>query len=232
MVYEHLRDRLAIGSLSPGERLSLRDIGNFLGVSVMPVREAVQRLAAERAVVLSPNRSIRLPTLDRAEIEQLWRLRILIEGDVCMLAAGRATQAQLDAVAALNAAAGKLYRAKQLSDFIAKISAMGHVLAEAAGAALHAELIANLRLRSGPHMALALRGEGATDSAFVGFTLAMTVEVVAALREGDGERARDARRVDLQTFQRFIFNRLGWQPVPTKVHATSLQRPIAPTFQS
>jgi DNA-binding GntR family transcriptional regulator len=222
-VYRDLRNAILIGTYPPGAHLTLRALADELGTSVMPVREAVQRLAAERAVVLSPNRSIRLPGLDRAEIEQLWRVRILIEGDVCMLAAGRATPAQLDAVAGMNLAAGKLYRAKQLSDFIAKISAMGHVLAEAAGAALHAELIANLRLRSGPHMALALRGAGATDSAFVGFTTAMTVEVVAALREGDGERARDARRVDLQTFQRFIFERLGWHHTVPKVNVTGLQ---------
>ncbi len=222
-VYRDLRNAILIGTYPPGTHLTLRALADELGTSVMPVREAVQRLAAEHAVVLSPNKSIRIPPLDRAEIEQLWRLRILIEGDVCLLAAGRATAAQIDAVAALNAAAGKLYRAKQLSDFFAKISAMGRVLAEAAGAALHAELIANLRLRSGPHMALALRGEGATDDTFVNFTLAMTVEVVAALREGDGERARDARRVDLQTFQRFIFDRLGWQRVAPLADAGAAQ---------
>jgi DNA-binding GntR family transcriptional regulator len=210
-VYRDLRNAILIGTYPPGAHLTLRALAEELGTSVMPVRDAVQRLAAERAVVLSPNRSIRIPPLDRAEVEQLWRLRILVEGDVCLLAAGRATQVQLDTVATMNAAAGKLYRAKQLSDFIAKISAIGDVLAQAAGAALHAELIGNLRLRSGPHMALALRPEATIDSAFVNFTLAMTVEVVAALREGDGERARDARRVDLQTFQRFIFDRLGWQ---------------------
>ena len=88
---------------------------------------------------------------------------------------------------------------------------MGHLLAEAAEAELYADLIANLRLRSGPHMALAFRGADDTNGAFLNFTTAMTVEVVTALRERDGERARDARRVDLQTFQRFIFDRLGWR---------------------
>jgi DNA-binding GntR family transcriptional regulator len=210
-VYRDLRNAILTGLHPPGAVLTLRALAETLGTSITPVREAVHRLAAERAVILSPNRHIRIPVLDAAEIDQLWRLRILVEGDVCLLAAGRATPAQLDAIAALNAGAGRLYRARQPGDFIANISAMGQLLAQAAGAALHADLIANLRLRSGPHLAVALRGEDASDAAFVDFSAAMTVEVVAALREGDGERARDARRVDLQTFQRFIFARLGWR---------------------
>jgi DNA-binding GntR family transcriptional regulator len=210
-VYRDLRNAILVGTYAPGATLTLRSLAQSLGTSITPVREAVHRLAAERALVLSRNRNIRIPALNRTEIDHLWRLRILVEGDVCLLAASKASAAQLDAIAELNATAGKLYQEQQLATFIAKISLMGHLLAEAAEADLHADLIANLRLRSGPHMALALHGGGGPDGAFVTFTTAMTVEVVAALRERDGERARDARRVDLQTFQRFIFARLGWR---------------------
>jgi DNA-binding GntR family transcriptional regulator len=210
-VYQDLRNAILTGKYLPATQLTLRALAEELGTSITPVREAVHRLAAERAVVLSPNKNIRIPELSRLEIDHLWRLRILIEGDVCLLAASNADEEQLDAIAALNAAAGALYRAKELENFLAKISSMGRLLAEAAGAPLHADLIGNLRLRSGPHIALALRGDDDTEGAFVNFTVAMTVEVIAALRERDGERARDARRVDLQTFQRFIFDRLGWK---------------------
>jgi DNA-binding GntR family transcriptional regulator len=208
-VYRDLRNAILTGVHPPGAVLTLRALAETLGTSITPVREAVHRLAAEHAVILSPNRHIRIPALDLAEIDQLWRLRILVEGDVCLLAAGRASAAQLDAIAALAAGADTLYRARQLGDFIATISAVGQLLAQAAGAALHADLIANLRLRSGPHLAVALRGHGDADAAFMHFSTTLTMEVIEALRARDGERARDARRVDLQTFQRFIFNRLG-----------------------
>ncbi len=38
IAYEHLRELLVSGRLAPGERLSLRELGQALGVSVMPVR--------------------------------------------------------------------------------------------------------------------------------------------------------------------------------------------------
>jgi len=210
-VYRDLRNAILTGKYLPAAQLTLRALAEELGTSITPVREAVHRLAAEHAVILSPNKSIRIPELNRLEIDHLWRLRVLVEGDVCLLAASNADAGQLDAIAALNAAAHTFYRAKELESFLAKVSAMGRLLAEAAGAPLHADLIGNLRLRSGPHIAQALRGDDDSGGSFVNFSTSLTVEVIAALRERDGERARDARRVDLQTFQRFIFDRLGWK---------------------
>ena len=53
-VYAALSELLASGQLGPGERLSLRDSAAALGVSVMPVREAVNRLVAEQALEVTP----------------------------------------------------------------------------------------------------------------------------------------------------------------------------------
>ncbi len=46
--YLHLRELLMSGRVGPGERLSLRNLAEALGVSMMPVREAVTRLVADR----------------------------------------------------------------------------------------------------------------------------------------------------------------------------------------
>ena len=67
----------------PGEQLSLRTIAEGRGVSVMPVREAVHRLLSAKALVLFPNRVLRVPRIYRQArmpmllemIESLW-LRI------------------------------------------------------------------------------------------------------------------------------------------------------------
>ncbi len=45
-----LRELLISGRLAPGEKLSLRRVAEALGVSMMPVREAVSRLAADQAL--------------------------------------------------------------------------------------------------------------------------------------------------------------------------------------
>src|SRR5512146_1224533 len=58
-VYEPLRAALMMGDLKPGERLNCRAIAEEFGVSQTPVREALLRLVAERALVANPfNRAV------------------------------------------------------------------------------------------------------------------------------------------------------------------------------
>src|SRR5256885_7031933 len=59
-VYAQLRELLITGQMIPGEQISLRTTASALGVSVMPVREAVHRLVAEQALELTPNRALRV----------------------------------------------------------------------------------------------------------------------------------------------------------------------------
>src|SRR5205085_1637988 len=54
--YETLRDRILQGDLSSGQRLAVRELAESLGVSVAPVRDAVNRLAADGLVEVSPRR--------------------------------------------------------------------------------------------------------------------------------------------------------------------------------
>ena len=75
-----LRALLVAGRLAPGEKLSLRRVAEALGVSMMPVREAVSRLAADRALEVLPGRAVRVPVLSLAQFRELTRLRLVVEG--------------------------------------------------------------------------------------------------------------------------------------------------------
>lgn len=79
-VYEELKDLLISGQMVPGEKISLRPTAEKLKVSIMPVREAIHRLIAERALVVMPNRSIRVPILTRSQFEEVTKIRIQLEG--------------------------------------------------------------------------------------------------------------------------------------------------------
>ena len=46
-VYRDLRELIISGQLQPGERLTLAGMAKALGTSAMPVREAIQKLAAD-----------------------------------------------------------------------------------------------------------------------------------------------------------------------------------------
>src|SRR5262245_18205620 len=65
-----LRELLISGRLAPGEKLSLRRVAEALGVSMMPVREAVSRLAADKALEVLPGRAVRVPMLTLAQFRE------------------------------------------------------------------------------------------------------------------------------------------------------------------
>ena len=64
-IYDQLKTGLMRGQFSPGDVLVTRKLAEEMGTSVMPVRDALHRLAAERALVLLPNRSVAVPTTTR-----------------------------------------------------------------------------------------------------------------------------------------------------------------------
>lgn len=86
-VAAELRRSIVSGALEPGQAISLRDMAAQLGVSFIPVREALRRLEAQGLVVTSPGRSTVVASLDRDDLHSIYRLRELVEPDI----AGRAS---------------------------------------------------------------------------------------------------------------------------------------------
>ena len=78
-VYEGLRYRLITGQIAPGVAISTRGLAQRLGVSQMPVRDALSRLATEGAVDIRSKRAIVVPTMSRLRFEETIRCRLLLE---------------------------------------------------------------------------------------------------------------------------------------------------------
>src|SRR3546814_6527586 len=75
-----IKELLLTGQLMPGEQLSLRSTAEALGVSVMPVREAVYQLVADQALEVAPNRSVRVPLMSAEQFKEITKIRLEIEG--------------------------------------------------------------------------------------------------------------------------------------------------------
>lgn len=77
---EYLRRELQAGRPAAGERLVVSRVAETLGVSKVPVREAVTRLIGEGLLVLRPNVGPVVPDFTSHEVIETALMRVAIEG--------------------------------------------------------------------------------------------------------------------------------------------------------
>jgi DNA-binding GntR family transcriptional regulator len=115
-----LRAAILDGELRPGQRVNQEAWAERAGVSLIPVREALLALAGEGLVTYRPRRGYAVTELDLGELEEVYRLRRLLESDVLRRGVHRATRADLDA---LEEAADACRAAGEAGDVAAQLEA-------------------------------------------------------------------------------------------------------------
>jgi DNA-binding GntR family transcriptional regulator len=94
-VLEALRERILSGFYAESEPLRQDALATNLGVSRIPVREALRQLEAEGLVTFSPHCGAVVSSLSVAEIEELFELRGLLESELMKQAVPRLTDDDL-----------------------------------------------------------------------------------------------------------------------------------------
>lgn len=103
-IYEELRRRMITGKIVPGVGLSTRGLALEMGVSQMPVRDALSRLAAEGAVAIRSKRKIEVPPMSAERFTDLHDCRLLLEPEAAVLALPHITPALLKQLREIDAA--------------------------------------------------------------------------------------------------------------------------------
>jgi DNA-binding GntR family transcriptional regulator len=85
-IAQELRVAIQSGKLKPGERLVERTLASSLGVSHIPIREALGRLADEGLVERTPRRGARVAALSEHGLREISSLRIVLEQFVALRA--------------------------------------------------------------------------------------------------------------------------------------------------
>ena len=85
--YEAVKARIVEGTYSPGNRLVLGTIAKDLGVSVVPVREAIRRLEAEGLVTFERNVGATVAGIDPTEYLYTMQTLSIVEGAATALSA-------------------------------------------------------------------------------------------------------------------------------------------------
>ena len=84
-----VRERIISGYYSPGDPLAERALAEELGVSRLPIREALTKLERDGLVVIRPTRGAWVCEYNASNIESLYQVREAIEGLAARLAAER-----------------------------------------------------------------------------------------------------------------------------------------------
>jgi DNA-binding GntR family transcriptional regulator len=101
--HDRLRELILSGELAGGTKLHQDELANRLGVSRMPVRQAILRLENEGLVVQRPNRGATVTLLGSEAILELFEMRSVLEGWAFRLAVPRMTAEHRHEVARLIA---------------------------------------------------------------------------------------------------------------------------------
>jgi DNA-binding GntR family transcriptional regulator len=149
-VYQTLRQWITVGRFLPGERLKIRNVAADLGVGQMPVRAALQRLAAEGALINVPNAGVTLPVLSGPEFDDLLQMRMLLEGEAAERGSLRLDAAQMETLRGLCTRMAAALARADARDYLAANEDFHVLLYRAAGSPLLFELIDKLWLKAGP----------------------------------------------------------------------------------
>ena len=101
LIYEDVRSRIVTGRLSPGAPVRQDALAAELGVSKIPLREALARLERDGLVLVNPRRGWEVRPLARDELEEVFDLRLRLEPAAAAAACAAANDEERAAAYAL-----------------------------------------------------------------------------------------------------------------------------------
>jgi DNA-binding GntR family transcriptional regulator len=191
-VYTRLRADILGGVHQPGARIGEAELAEATGSSRTPVREALRRLEAEGLVEILPHRGARVPGWTPDDLEEIYDLRMLLEGATARRAATRIEPKDTDRMAEL---CDLIERAAEPGDGqdldrVAELNAGLHGIVRAAAAS--GRLVT--MLNSVTQLPLVMRTFYQYSPDDLDRSFAHHRELVAALRAGDGTGAESVTR--------------------------------------
>ena len=203
VVFQALEKAIISGNIPPGQKLVTEQIAHEMGVSRIPVREAMGRLEARGFIVTRPKWGSVVNELSRKMLKEILELRLLLECEAVVKAAPQVEEQTLDSLKKTNQAFRKA-RSDNDAEELLKVNRAFHLLAyRDANAPVLLEMINLLWDRVSPYYNIMFRQSLAPHpEAGVDFHN----ELIVSMEKRDGERARYWIRKDLTRSAEFVLN--------------------------
>lgn len=101
-VAERLRERIFSHELPPGTWIDEQAVADQYGISRTPLREALKVLASEGLVTLKPRRGCYVTEISERDLDEIFAVLALLEGECAAATAQKASDAQLEALAKIH----------------------------------------------------------------------------------------------------------------------------------
>jgi len=127
-VAERLRQRIFAHELKPGTWVDEQALAEDYGISRTPLREALKVLASEGLVTLKPRRGCYVTEISERDLDEVFKVMAMLEGECARSSANRASVAELDKLKAIHAELEKAAGAHDINAFFENNQAFHHEL--------------------------------------------------------------------------------------------------------
>ena len=195
--YAALKSALLAGKFAPGERVVLRQVADDLGISLTPVRDAVNRLIAEKVLErggLGPAGAAVVPLLDADQFSQIMTVRGSLEPMAAAHAAAYATPDGLAAVEEQLVEMKRSVKEGRTEQYLEAHYQFHFRIYDMCRMPIVEDIIENAWLRCAPTLRLGLPRYIPGLKRYEHH-----VTTLAALRRGDGAAAGESIRADIES---------------------------------
>ena len=222
--YRHIRNKVATGTFSSGERIFPVELAKEIGISLIPVREAIGQLESEGIIIHKPHRGIFVKEIERRELVDLLEFRTTLEIAAAVKAAKRINAEQMRELdscwddlcqAAQALQIPKDSPAKNLDDLVQHwhlVDFAFHLLLFRAAGNLR-----SIRALEDTHLIIRMFGQrlynpAAWDdpAAYTAESLRVHGEVYKAVRARDTKAARRAMDFHMRRTRKNLLTRFDW----------------------
>lgn len=203
LVYARLTHALMSGQIEPGRKLTSRKLAKELGTSEMPVRAALMRLQALKALTPLPSSgTLTLPPMTRDRFADLMKTRQVCEGAATEMACERMIKAELRALKMTSAQLTQAARDQDLDGYLLRNYEFKFQVYRVSHSESLVYLIETLWLQVGPFLRQFAGKFGGNLSGIL--DLDHHDEVIEALTRRDAAAAGAAMRMDIAMGARFL----------------------------
>ena len=198
-VYLELRAAVMAGAFRPGQAITMQELADSFGTSTMPIRDALRRLVAERAMTVLTNRSVALPQLTKQRFSDLLRVRISLEGQAVEWATANLEAAELAEIEAVCAEMNRPAVQKDVAQYLRLNQQFHFAIYAAARSDVLMPIIEGMWLQVGPYINLLIHAMAGERRRNIRHNAALEAlrrrDPAAARREIEGDLMDSANRI-------------------------------------